>query len=194
MNGRCEKNILMMAPYGALLLFVWLWLTLVEAAFFLSSNLCLWMHLDKISDLLFSSFLGGHSAMANFSSRQSLHDLGGRLVHWFSSRKNLDTFAEILPPATCHFPGPCNAITEWSEVLCWKIGLHLLDCWLVLLRARSLIFSAHWVKTYIYSLSYVFSQFTAAEEYREEQWRTFLFIRDLMKRITWYNIRPPEYS
>ena len=84
MNGRCEKNILMMAPYGALLLFVWLWLTLVEAAFFLSSNLCLWMHLDKISDLLFSSFLGGHSAMANFSSRQSLHDLpplnGGALA------------------------------------------------------------------------------------------------------------------
>ena len=82
----------------------------------------------------------------------------GRLVHWFSSRKNLDTFAEILPlpTKTCHFPGPCNAITEWSEVLCWKIGLHLLDCWLVLLRARSLIFSAHWVKTYIYSLSYVF--------------------------------------
>ena len=42
------------------------------------------MHLDKISDLLFSSFLGGHSAMANFSSRQSLHDLpplnGGALA------------------------------------------------------------------------------------------------------------------
>ena len=46
----------------------------IELTFFsLNSKLCLCKHFDNISVLLLSSLLGGHSAIASFSTIQSLH-------------------------------------------------------------------------------------------------------------------------
>ena len=89
-----------------------------------SSNSLLWVHLWRISVLLFSSLSGGHMAIAVFSLRHKLHLLDPDL--YGVALALIDHFSFGVIPLLFQFKTyllnavPLLLLTEFMSVLYWK--------------------------------------------------------------------------